>query len=61
MSRKQTRRSISVNRVLYDQMKHLASVMQVPLAQLTEKALISYRESMRDPTSGILVPEAHRG
>ncbi len=39
MSKRQTRRSISVNRVLFERAKLLAAQKGLPLAQLTEVAL----------------------
>lgn len=39
MAKKQSRRSISINRQLYEQAKTIAEGSGIPLAQLTENAL----------------------
>lgn len=56
MAKKQTRRSISINRELYEQLKVFSHALGTPMSQLTERCLRSYIESQRDPASNILVP-----
>lgn len=45
MAKKQTRRSISINRTLYDRAAEAAAVIGVPLSQLTEYGLHEVMEN----------------
>jgi hypothetical protein len=49
MAKKQTRRSISVNRQLFDQARSLAGEKKVALSQLTEDALRVVLAAQGDP------------
>ena len=48
MAKRQTRRSISVNRAQYDEMKDIAAAAEVPLSKVTEAALRSFVATARE-------------
>lgn len=49
MAKKQTRRSISINRALFEQAKAVAECSNVSLSQFTEASLRSYIAAAKGP------------